>query len=141
MQKIATSALLVLGIFGTAFAQTPSQNRPAPASKMQNCQQMMAKMEASKADMKAMNDQLRQKLQQMQTAKGDAKLDATAEVVNQLATQHLKMHEMMQTMNDQKMNHMMGHMGDRAAMEQCPMMKGMGSAAKGESPSSSPHQH
>lgn len=87
-------------------------------------------MKERKAEMKAMNDQLRQKVRQMNAAEGQAKISATAEVANDLAAQHLKVFDMMTSMSEQRMGHMLGHTGDAAAMQQCPVMKSMAADAK-----------
>lgn len=141
---VSIAALLVLGTFGLARAQTEAQGQAAHGSHgqmgamMDECKTMMSAREQMKSEMESAQAELDTLVESMNDAEGDAKVAAMAEVVAALASQRKSMMSTMMTMQPQMMQHMMRHM--RMAMEEggetsmaCPMMKEMGDHEKGPS--------
>jgi gas vesicle protein len=121
--KMPNFVLLLAGVLLAAVVG--AQHAPTSGKQQHpNCQQMMSRMHAHMADMKAMDAEIKSKAAAMNAAQGDRKVDAMAEVINEMVDQRLKMHEKMMSMR----NEMMSHMGRHAAqgggdMANCPMMK------------------
>lgn len=96
---------------------------------MEECKAMMARHEAMKTEMAAMDAKLDALLVAMNAAKGSKKMDATAAVVSELAAQRKAMRDHMMAMGPQMMQHNMHHAhmglmeGMMKSMSACPMMQ------------------
>ena len=131
--RVAVTVLaLAFGVMaGRLVAQAPEAPRkPMPMMgdrAMDECKGMMAKHEAMKAEMAAMDARLDALVAAMNAATGSQKVDATAAVVNEMATQRKAMRDHMMAMGPQMMRHMMHHGGmgtmeGMKGMAECPFM-------------------
>lgn len=123
---VATTAVLTCSLMSVALrAEAPAppgeEKGMADAKMKEECQAMMAKHEAMKAEMASLDAKLDALVVNMNAAKGDKKVDAMAAVINELAAQRKVMRGHMMAMGPQMMEHMMHH-GDMAkSMSHCPM--------------------
>ncbi|MBI4471350.1 MAG: hypothetical protein HY646_01700 [Acidobacteria bacterium] len=84
---LAIFAVLVLIALGFTQDRPVTPNTQPQGNMMQRCQQMMARHQHMKAEMKAMNEKLGALVKEMNQAKGNRKIDAMAAVINEMVEQ------------------------------------------------------
>ena len=128
---------------GLLWAQTPPPSGTAPmpgmameghtsgkgGPKMEDCKAMMAKRQAMREQMDALDAKLGALVATMDAATGSARIDAMAAVLDELVAQRKAMREATESMQPMMMDHMMKHMqageaGGMKSMGGCPMMGG-----------------
>lgn len=94
---------------------------------MERCKKAMAEHEQMMSRIKAADAELEKLVARMNAAEGNEKVDAIAAVVNAMVEQRRSLRAQMMRMHEHMMGHMMEHMqmGDKQAMQMCPMMKGL----------------
>ncbi len=91
-----------------------------------SCQEMMAKKDKMKADLKAQDAELTAHVAQMNQATGAEQTKIMAAVVTHMVELRITTDAQKAKMQEEMMTHMMQHMQMGAAsMAGCPMMKGM----------------
>lgn len=137
---------LSTGLVAEETAGTP-EKKPMQQMKqgmMEKCRAMMDKHQAMMAESEKADARLLALVEEMDAAKRKGKTAAMAAVVHELVEQRQATKAMM-GMGHDMMQHKMAHMQSgmkkdmMAGMGDCPMMKGMPSAGKGESEAREEH--